>query len=274
MTNATEPREREPVEDAAARGDADPLFPSEGTFSTVVPLSQVGRAPLPPARRAAAPSEAAPEVTGDEETLVPTRGRRVARPARATAAGGGGRHWLTLTAAVVLSVVAGVAAGAYMVWSSQPTEARLPEAPAAVAPPSVTAESPRPEPPASAPAPTPAPEVASAGDAAVKPEREEAPAPEPKAAPPAATAGARTNAAEPAPRRAVEVVPVAARRERAKEEASAPAPAPKPARREAAPRRDTPPARTRPPATAANGRALPVSSPPPSSKSRTVIQWP
>ncbi len=264
MTNVPGARERGPDELKDVAADAGPLFPSEGTFSAVVPLSQVrgGRAA---SRDSAATAIAVAHEEPEEATLVPSRVSPSARARRETRRGG--QHWLSMTAAVALSVFAGLAVGAYVVWSRQARQAQPPVTSVAetVSPTQAATEAPQPEPSPSAT--TPAPEVAAAAhDAVVKVEKAEASEPARKAEPPTASA-ARAPAVEPASRRA-------AARERAKAEASEASPAPKPARRETAVRRQATPTRTRPPATAANGRALPVSSPPPSSKSRTVIQWP
>jgi hypothetical protein len=272
MTNVPGAREREPGE----RKDeaADVFFPSEGTFSAVVPLSQV-RGGRVSSRDAAAVAHEEPE----ETTLVPSRVSPSARARRAPETRRRGRHWLAMTAAVALSVFAGLAVGAYMVWSGQTRRAQTPVTTAvdAGAPTQAATEAPQPSPSVATSAPevvaaTSAPEVATADTAVVKVERAEASEPARKAEPTASPAVTRASAAEPVSRRAAEPERRAAVRERAK--ADEESPAPKPAPREAAPRRQATPTRTRPPATAANGRALPVSSPPPSAKSRTVIQWP
>ncbi len=106
------------------------LFPSEGNFSAVVPLSEVGDAPPSlinaPMRRVTAESlitraEARARARDDreDETLVPVRAARGAnafRPERARAS------WAVTAAALTLSVAAGLAAGVYLVKSRRPVE--------------------------------------------------------------------------------------------------------------------------------------------------------
>src|SRR3712207_3306878 len=125
MTNAPGTQRRDPLEDSSGRAEAEPLFPSEGTFSAVVPLSQVrdGRvaakdsAVTSSAKNSAVASAAAPKESEEEATLVPARLSRATRARRASAQGRdvkakrGGRGWLVPAAAVLLSVTAGVAAG-------------------------------------------------------------------------------------------------------------------------------------------------------------------
>ncbi len=263
MTNAPGAQGREPGGHTDARADAELFFPSEGTFSTVVPLSQVGRPQLssgdPAAKAAGAPEE--PE----EMTLVPGRvSRRHPRATRVSGAKGSALPRLAAVSLVALSVISGVFAGAYLVgWQGTP-EARQPFTPVegAAAPEQAATEVPKPEPTPEAPPPAPR-MTAETGDVVASAERAEPSADTPKASVPAASSGSRV------------AEPRAAARERAKAEAVDATPAPRLARREAAPpRRQSPPAPPRPPATAANGRTLPVSSPPPSARSKTVIQWP
>ena len=106
------------------------LFPAEGNFSAVVPLSEVGDTPPSlintPIRRVTAESlvtraEARERARDDreEETLVPVRAARGAnalRPARVRAS------WAVMAAALTLSVAAGLAAGVYLVKSRRPVE--------------------------------------------------------------------------------------------------------------------------------------------------------
>ncbi|HLM59076.1 MAG TPA: hypothetical protein VK422_23430, partial [Pyrinomonadaceae bacterium] len=75
------------------RGEAEPFFPSEGNFNAVVPLSGRGE-----------------EEQEDETTLVPARvARRSAHEPHARKRVE--QSWAILAAAVVLSAVAGAAAG-------------------------------------------------------------------------------------------------------------------------------------------------------------------
>src|SRR5919205_2634432 len=86
------------------RREADVLFPSEGNFSTVVPLSQSG---------GKSAGTAPGGLEEEEATLVPRRGRRRrgTRPAPASLARQGFEHSLAfLAAAVVLSLAAGAVA--------------------------------------------------------------------------------------------------------------------------------------------------------------------
>lgn len=286
MINAPGAQSHEPVARGDEETDAAPFFPSEGTFSAVVPLSEV-RAGRDSARRSTAlvAKPAEPRESEEEATLVPARGGRGRLARRAPGAGRDGRRWLAMTGAVVLSVVAGLAVGAYMVWTQQARQARPPAAQAADAPaPNADAaaasqaapEVPLTEPaPDAAPAPEPAAEVVKV-EPVVSPE---ASADDAKPAKPAEAAAAkpaaRTPAAETAARREAETGTRAAARERARAAAAESAPAPRAAaRREPAPRRQAAPERARTSATASRGRALPVSSPPPSARPRTVIQWP
>jgi hypothetical protein len=278
----------------------EPFFPSEGDFSTVVPLSEVARAPHTAERSAndGRPAEAAwaraerrgtavarrgARVGEEEETLVPARAgrRREARVGSRPAAGQ--RPWTVTAAAVLLSVLAGVAAGSYLVWSKRPAGSNAP--PAAEAASQEVAADTAPPAPAAPPVAEAAPPVvevepvapeppARAAEAATeaKPERSvETPSRAEKSAPPTAEPTTRA-AAEPATRDAARP---RARAERAAPDATPAAPAPRPARNDAPARRaatTTAARRTTRPATAA--RQLPVSAPPPSSKSKTVIQWP
>lgn len=268
MTNAPGTRGREPFEDAGGHAEAEPLFPSEGTFSAVVPLSQV-REERVAADDSATASDPTPEKSDEEATLVPTRlspaqrtGRAATRDAKTKR---GSRHWLATAAAVLLSVTAGVAAGAYMVWTRQ---ARPPVTRAAdVAPPTQPAPQAAPTEPTQATA-TDTPKASAPSAEVVKVEREDV-----------AKTPAEVGKPEPAPRREAESERHASESEqrasrRARAHAETADAAPKPARAASAPRRQASPARTRPNTTAAAGRTLPVSSPPPTSRSRTVIQWP
>ncbi|HEV2860610.1 MAG TPA: hypothetical protein VGX48_06370 [Pyrinomonadaceae bacterium] len=218
------------------RGGAEPLFPSEGNFNHVVPLSQQG------------PEE-------DETTLVPARvARRRAGEPRATKRLE--QSWAFLAAAVVLSAVAGAAAGVYVLkWQSPAETARTSQPAEAVA-----EATPTPQPPA----PTP------------QPERDRLAAESAPPAPPVITAAPREaetkveKVKQTAPR-AVEDEPPAPRPARAAKQESAPAPAPRLQRAEA-----TPPRVERKASAAVNPPPRPslVTSPPPSAKPNKVIKWP
>src|SRR5215212_7763048 len=99
MTNGAGAQGRGDVGRQDEGADAAPLFPSEGTFSAVVPLSQVRdgslskREALTSATAAkAAPGESmeASEEAPEEDTLVPARVSRAARARRASKAMRGG----------------------------------------------------------------------------------------------------------------------------------------------------------------------------------------
>lgn len=263
--------------------EPEPFFPSEGTFHPVVPLSEVGRetrpAPLPTVKAADAgkPAEAswareahrAALKDEEEATLVPKR-RSGAR--------GAGRSWFAPAVVIALSVLAGLASGTYLIRSTQRGAGAQPPAP--VQSPAQAAAGAPSLPPASEATPAP---VAEAVVAETKVEKVKEAAAEDKsgegesgevanAEKPREGARPAATVESPSPRPAP---PARAERPaRAASEAREVAPAPKPSRGESAP-----PARTRataaakrPPAPSA--RALPVSDPPPSSKSRKVIQWP
>jgi hypothetical protein len=147
MTNASETQGREPFE----QRDAAPFFPSEGRFSPVVPLSQVSEAQAASSEAQATSieaqavsSESAVEPEEHEETtLVPTRASHAhdlsaasvsaerisvahASAAHAARPKGLARSWPVTLIAVVLSVVAGLIAGAYLVGSKRAFEVHRP----------------------------------------------------------------------------------------------------------------------------------------------------
>lgn len=237
--------------------DAEPLFPSKGPFNPVVPLSEIGEA-LPPLTLRAVdpadvgkPAEAAwareahrARLKEDEETLVPSRAARAQR---------GRRSWLVPAAVVAVSVLAGLASGTYLIWSSQRAREATPPA-------QVATESP-------APSPAAQPEASTKVEKVKEPLKDEKPAEVAKAEKPVAPSPKPSPSPQPEPR--------AERVTRA--EVKEATPAPKPARTQNAP----PPSRPRlsaaekqPPKVASSERALPISSPPPSARSKKVIQWP
>jgi hypothetical protein len=267
----------------------DLLFPSDGHFSRVVPLSQAGDEDIPPSE---AGEEVAPSVVAsapdesderDETTLVPTRVMRDARLSQVSRPKKGvEQSWGFMAAVLALSVAAGVAAGAYMIRSQRTADAFRPDVEAAAA--NATgekvvaaqpAEQPVPQAPANAPqteqhdrlAAATTPAVASAATAApdeadAKAESVNPSAPTPKASP---------RAAEPVARRAAETETRAERPARAASEARDASPAPRLARSDAAPRHAERPATAN---AAPPERSLPISSPPPSARPKKVIQWP
>jgi cytoskeletal protein RodZ len=247
--------------------DAEPFFPSEGTFNPVVPLSEIGRRPanLPavdpadvgrPAEAAWAREAHRARLKEEEETLVPARNRR-ARGVR--------RPWLVPASVIALSVAAGLASGSYLIWSSQRAQQSQP--PARVA---AEATAPAPAPDAS-PAPAAEQEAAATkSEKAGEPARDERPgevAKAEKSSGPAPAKGAQRQ--EPPPPQPAPRAERAARAAAA--EAKEATPAPKPARTQSAPtpRPRVSTAETHPPA-----RTPPISSPPPSARSKKVIQWP
>jgi hypothetical protein len=249
MNNAATPEGR----GAERPHDAEPLFPSEGPFNPVVPLSEIdgahAPAPLVPVDPAdvGRPAEAdwareahrAGRKEEEEATLVPSRARR-ARKARPS--------WVFTAGVIALSVLAGVSSGTYLIWSSQ--RAAPPQGPAQVA-----AEAPAPQ-----PAPALAAEKVEAADEPAKVEKSDE----------VVKAERPREAARPEP------TPRAERPARAAAEAREVTPAPRPARAQSAPPARPRPttAERRPPAPAPSERDLPISSPPPTARSKKVIQWP
>lgn len=255
--------------------DAEPFFPSEGSFNTVVPLSEVGRAPAPsPLVRTKAADSGKPAEAAwareahraglkeeEETTLVPARSGGV-RGAR--------RSWVVTAAVITLSVAAGLASGTYLIWSSQRAPQAQTSAQAAPEAPSL--------PPAPAPEATPAP-VAEQVEAVTKVEQVNEPVKDerPREVAKAEKSDEVARAPKHEPPLRANDAPRAERATRAEAEAREVTAAPKPARSQS-----PAPARTRvvtaerrPPATPpSSARSLPISSPPPSAKSRKVIQWP
>lgn len=233
--------------------DAEPFFPSEGSFNPVVPLSEIGHAhaSLPSVNPAdvGKPAEAAwareahrARWKEDEETLVPSRaGARRAR-----------RSWVATAAVIALSVVAGLASGTYLIWSAQRAKSSQPST-------EVAAEAP-------ALPPTPVEEQA---EALPKVERVNESAAVEKPKPREVAKAEKTDEAAHAPKQLPPLQP-APRAERiaraAAEVKETTTPAPKPARTQSAS-----PSRPRPTNTETQP---PISSPPPSAKSKKVIQWP
>jgi hypothetical protein len=243
--------------------EAEPFFPSEGPFNPVVPLSEIGRAPalLPtvdpadvgrPAEAAWAREAQRAGLKEEETTLV---------PARPVGAQGTRQPWVVTAAVIALSVAAGLASGTYLIWSSQRAAEAQPSA-------QVTSE---------APTLPPAP-VAEQEKANTKVERVSEAVKDEKPREVAKT-GKQDEVAH-APKQEPTVrtahAPRAEHPARAAAEAKELAPAPKPARTERAvvtrPRVTT--AVQQPHAPAPSERTPPISSPPPTAKSKKVIQWP
>ena len=275
MSDASTSHGSEPNEPARR----EPLFPSEGEFSAVVPLSEVGRAPVSAERT---PDDARPAEAGwareahrgtaltkrgakafeEEETLVPSRSKRERRVGDDTRPGARRRAWPVTTAAVVLSVLAGVAAGSYLVWSKRPAVVNRPETREVAN--DINAHATAAAPPAEVAAP-PAPDL----NARVADAKTEGP-PEPSARPAKST----PTTVEPPAREAALTREAAPTRPRAERAAAVVAPAPKPSRADAPARSDATDAERRQARRAVSRRDLPVSAPPPSARSKTVIQWP
>jgi hypothetical protein len=241
--------------------DAEPLFPSEGPFNPVVPLSEIGDAHAPvtlptvdpadvgkPAEAAWAREAHRARLKEDEETLVPPRAARAPK---------GRPSWLVPAFVVALSVVAGLASGTYLIWSSQ--RAREAPTPAQVA---TETQALPPAPPAEQA------EASTKVEKVEEPSKDEKPAEVAKAEKPVAPAPKQQPPPQPAPR--------AERVTRAAAETREVTPAPKPARERSAATTRTRPTTLaqQPPRAAAAERTLPISSPPPTAKSKKVIQWP
>ncbi|MDT7690015.1 MAG: hypothetical protein QOE46_2774 [Acidobacteriota bacterium] len=319
MTNAPETQGRKPGEQT----DAAPFFPSEGRFSTVVPLSQVGetqaasseaQASSLEAQASSSKSAGEPE-EHEETTLVPARtGHAHGLSAARASAGsisvahagaayalrpkGFTQSWPVTTVAVVLSVVAGLIAGAYLVGSKRAVEMRRPVVNDATAEQVATgvaasesattdAQTSQPAPDSAVPSLTaetastsaPAAHDVADNEANAKAETEDAATRAPKAAPRTASDAAHTLEAEPTVRRTINADPRPERTARAAvaEERNTP-PATRLTQRDNAAATTTSRraqvAERRAPAPVVVERNVPVSAPPASSKSRKVIQWP
>ena len=236
--------------------DAETFFPAEGSFNPVVPFSEIGHAPAPlapfdpadvgkPAEAAWARGAHRAARRDEEETLVPSRAGR-ARKARPS--------WVTTAAVIALSVAAGLVSGTYLIRSAQRTAATPPTAELAAEAPAPAAER---------------PEAVSTPEKAGAAVKQEEPAKVEKTVE-AAHASKQSPPLPSAP------APRAERVARAAVEAREVTPAPRPTRSPSAP-----PSRPRPaavarqtPRAAPPERTLPISTPPPTAKSKKVIQWP
>lgn len=287
---------------AGGRGHADArddeesgapiLFPREGNFSAVVPLSEVGNVPesyraapaLVEATRSLVERGAARDGQDEHEevTLVPGR---VGRPLLGRKVTVGRPSWPVTIAALTLSVAAGLIAGAYLIKSGRPVELRTPAAVAV----DVSTEAAVGATLAPAPQPT-----------AVASESRLIPSPKPETDPgtdmntTAVDDGARLDKIGrdlSIPKRGSAVNTPSGRDGRSTEASSArltiaekPSERPDrkgpsvtsnaPAKREAVTNRRATGVVERPPVLRAPERSLPVSSPPAATKSKKVIQWP
>jgi hypothetical protein len=257
LSNAPTPEGRGPERP----NDTEPLFPSEGPFNPVVPLSEIDDAPAPLTLPAVDPADVGKPAEAawareahragrkeEEETLVAPRAARAPR---------GRPSWLAPAVVIAVSVVAGLASGTYLIWSSQ--RAAEPQRSAQAAP-----EAPPPQPaPTTAATPAPVLEKAEASDESAKVERSNE----------SATVERSNEVVKvEKPREAARPAPTP----RADAEAREVKPAPKPARTQSAAqaRSRVTTAERRPPAPPSTERALPISSPPPTARSKKVIQWP
>lgn len=260
-----------------------PFFPADGQFRAVVPLSEVGSTTAttiddaPPSKaiaaevvprgselvKAARPSTNGREDEQDETTLVPKRVNRAA-PMRPTPTVW--QSWPIMAVALVLSVIAGLIAGSYLIGSRQTVETQQRPAPSSP----VTTES----------ADAPATSVVNTVEADAKAEKVNEDESALKTAPAIAHAESPRAAggAEPTTRR---VVVTDASLERPAQTAGRSVDRPtvrkitqRDTTTEAATTTRARPAQERSSAPAPIQRSLPVSSPPPSAKSKKVIQWP
>jgi hypothetical protein len=291
MTNAPTTSGREDDNARANEESGAPvLFPLEGDFSAVVPLSEVGNAPeayrVAPAPVEAAESlvvrGAARDVQDESEvvTLVPVRAGRTA----AARPRSGRPSWPVTIAALTLSVVAGLTAGIYLIKSGRPVQIEAPASPAE----DVTSET---ADASKAPDSQPAQAASeSRPDASGSPETDpvaEATTPVFKAESRGDKAGRdisvhERGSADDAPSGRGERTTGASHKEAASIVQSSERPSRKgpsvtadpPARREASTNRRAPVVGERPHVSRTPERTLPVSSPPASAKSKKVIQWP
>jgi hypothetical protein len=302
------------------RPDAHPLlFPADGQFRHVVPLSEIGET---------AAVESAPQVEAvsaevgprksdpvqvrqsderddeqDETTLVPTRVRPThaptPHPTHAVRTKAVWQSWPVMAAAIVLSVMAGLAAGTYLVRLGPSAETRRPAPPAVdaaqaaeVGPQVIESQSATATSDAqhSQPAPQPseqslpvetgaasaavAPVVNTAGESDAKTRKVKGDESASKPAPPTSASRRAPDAEQPPARR---VVIAEARLERpasVAERRTNSSPATKPARQDSLATHRARVTNEHSSTSAAPGHSLPVSSPPPSAKSKKVIQWP
>jgi hypothetical protein len=265
------------------------LFPLEGNFSPVVPLSDVGDAPESDRVASVETIErfvhrgAARTVRDESEevTLVPGR---VGRTAATFPPRGVRPSWPVMIAALILSVAAGLTAGIYLIKSGRPVEVQTP----AVVAEDVSTEAvgatvaPAPQPTAVASesrlTPSPTPETVPVTDvttAAVDPDAKldhtgrdlSIPKRGPTADTPSGHGGRSTEA--PSARFTVAEKPSERPDRKGPSVTSNP-----PAKREAVTTRHANGVIERPPVLRAPQRSLPVSTPPAATKSKKVIQWP
>ncbi|MFL6286743.1 MAG: hypothetical protein ACJ74Q_26690 [Pyrinomonadaceae bacterium] len=267
------------------------LFPLEGDFSAVVPLSDVGDAPvssqtavtsLEPVKKFVAKGAADNRQDEHEEvTLVPgsvghtavTLRPRIGRPS-----------WPVMIVALILSVAAGLTAGIYLIKSARPVE--MPTAAAVAEDVSTEAAGatvvPAPQPDAVASesrlTPSPAPETDPVNDATnivvdpdARPGKTARDLSIPKRGPtPDTPSGHVGHSTETPSARLTTVEKPSERPERKGPSVTSNTHA----KREAVTTRRATDAIERPPVRRAPEGSLPVSTPPASAKSKRVIQWP
>lgn len=261
--------------DASAKNDeasgTPDFFPPVGNFNAVVPLSEIDAdskprvtapASLPPAesRVARATVRRHEQDEQEEPTLVPARAARISQALRPSA---GRPSWPVMIAALTLSLMAGLAAGVYLIKSVKPVELQAPAAMTEAAPHDTTAA-----PETSESQPT---QVASESRPEARPQAEsnlDASAPDVVVE----VSSEKTNRGLTAPKRATAAV--AERTPERPARRATPSTADTPAQPEAVRSRRVTSAGERAPVQRTTERSLPVSPPPSSAKSKRVIQWP
>lgn len=278
------------------------FFPAEGEFRPVVPLSEIGETDaaeegnahathetLSPAGEAGEDSHASTPATDDgpeEKTLVRSRVRSVPAP-RSLPPTGARRSWPALALALVLSVTAGLLVGTYLIWPRRTAEAppiastaedasKAERANQAEATAQASNAS-----PANAPVLPAEPQPATVSDRPGDGEQTKAATAgaghEASDVKPAqtikATAGRGEDAEEPLTRRVTNAVARRERPARSDENVKDYSAAARPAR-DSAREREARAASALSSNPVRPERSLPISSPPPSAKSRNVIKWP
>jgi hypothetical protein len=261
--------------DGEQAGATPSFFPADGQFRAVVPLSEIGNpssSETTPASKAIA-AEIAPRGSDhieaarpstdervdeqEETTLVPMRVSH-ATPSRPTPAI---RHsWPVTAVALVLSVIAGLIAGSYLIGARQSVE---------------TQQRPAPQLSASESAAAPVAPVVTEVKPDAKAEKVKGDESVSKTAPPNAETKSRASEAEPPSRRVAIAEARLERPTQTSRENVDRAPAKKLAQRDTAaalPRAK--PTQERSSTPAPTKQSLPVSSPPPSANAKKVIQWP
>jgi hypothetical protein len=292
MSNASTASGREEADARDIEESGAPImFPHEGNFSAVVPLSEVGDAPVSHpaaivygedaesfiARRDAQNSHDEHE----EVTLVPGR---VGRPVVTFRTRIGRPSWPVTIAALTLSLAAGLTAGIYLIKSARPVEIQTPAAvaesvsteavAATVAPvpqPTAAASESRLTPGHTSATNTDADVTAHVGNVEARLDKSGSDLSIPKHGPTAdAPSGHSRRSTEATPTRATLNEQPSERPDRKGPSVTSNPPA----RREAVATRRATVAAERPPVLRAPERSLPVSSPPAATKSKKVIQWP